>query len=207
LGAISLIVFDLGKVIVDFSHFEIAAALAEKSTLSRYQDPAVLLSSLFGPGEVLNRSFDEGRLSAEEFYRAACKKFHLDLDYAEFVLRWNRSFKANREVMALIDELTRRYRLFLLSNTNPLHYAHVAKILPVLQKMEERILSYEVGFLKPSPLIYQAVLQRAGLPPQEVLYIDDVQEFVSAASWLGIQGIVFQSFAALEAELKRRGVL
>ena len=207
MGSISLVIFDLGKVIVDFSHLEIAAALAAKSTLSRYQDPSVLLSSFFGAGESLGRFFDEGKISAEEFYRAASNKFHLSLDYDEFVARWNRSFRPNPEVVALVEGLSGRYRLFLLSNTNPLHYAHVVKLLPVLQKMEERILSYEVGYMKPSPLIYQAVLQRAAVPPQEVLYIDDVQEYVSAAGWLGIQGIIFESFASLEAELRRRAVL
>lgn len=207
MAPISLIVFDLGKVIVDFSHIEIAAGLAERSTAPRFREPSALLSAVFAPEEGLTRSFDEGKISCEEFYRDACKRFCLDLSYEEFVLRWNRSFSENDDVVALIEGLSPLYRLFLLSNTNELHYTHLEERLPILKKMEEKILSYQLGYLKPSPLIFQALLQRSGLPAQEVLYIDDVPDYIAAAGWLGIQGIVFQSCASLKEELKKRGVI
>ncbi len=207
LASISLIIFDLGKVIVDLSHLEMAAAMAEKSTEANFQNPSVLFSSIFQSDDALTGSFDEGKLPPQEFYKVACKRFHLNLSYDDFVHRWNRSFKENVGVTELIERLRPRYRLFLLSNTNPLHYAYLEKTIPALQKMEQKILSFEVGHRKPSPLIFQVALQRAGVPPQEILYIDDMAEYISAANGLGIQGIVYKSIESLEEELKRRQII
>jgi putative hydrolase of the HAD superfamily len=207
LAPVSLIIFDLGKVIVDLSHLEMAAAIAEKSTEARFQNPFTLLSSVFESDNALTRPFDEGKLSPQEFYEAACRRFHLNLSYDDFILRWNRSFKENARVTELIERLYSRYRLFLLSNTNLLHYAYLEKTLPALQKMEQKILSFEIGHRKPSPLIFQVALQRAGVPPPEILYIDDMPESVSVANGLGIQGIVFKSIEHLEEELKNRQII
>ena len=204
---VSLILFDLGNVIADFSHLEIAAGLAETSSDPRFREPAFFLSSVFASEEAFCSAFDEGKMSPQAFYEEACRRFGLRLSYDDFVRRWNASFKENVRVTGLIERLLTRHRLFLLSNTNVLHYEHLLKNIPVLQKMEEKILSFEVGHRKPSAMIYQAALQRAGVSPQQVLYIDDVEEYISAAGSLGIQGIVFRSAELLEEELVRRGVL
>lgn len=205
--SVSLILFDLGKVIVELSHREMAAAMAERSTDPRFQDASRLLSAVFESDDALTGSFDEGKLSSREFYETACSRFSLRLSYEDFVEKWNRSFKENTRVTALIERLQASYRLFLLPNTNPLHYACLEKKIPVVGKMEQKILSYEVGHRKPSPAIFQAALDRAGVFPDEALYIDDIEDFVRAAGRMGIDGIVFKSAGQLEDDLKRRQII
>ena len=61
--------------------------------------------------------------------------------------------------------------------------------------------SSELGLKKPQPEIFQMILKRHQLLPEEVLFIDDAEENVRAAEVLGMQVILFQSVALLEQEL------
>ncbi len=59
--------------------------------------------------------------------------------------------------------------------------------------MDQTILSFEVGCLKPSPLIFEVALKRANVPPQQILFIDDSPINIDGAGKMGIHGIVFRS--------------
>ncbi|HEX9758041.1 MAG TPA: HAD family phosphatase [Nitrospiria bacterium] len=203
---VSVIIFDLGKVIVDLSHFEIAAALAEKSKHPRFQTPELLLSEVFDNNEPLTKAFDEGKYSPQEFFEIAKSTFELDISFDDFNMRWNTSFKENVKVTQLIEYLRPRYRLFLLSNTNPLHYNFLKKSIPVLKKMDQTILSYKVGHLKPSPEIYQFALQKAGVSSEQVLFIDDSPLNVQGAKNLGIHGVLFKNAEDLKKKLIQHNI-
>ena len=76
----------------------------------------------------------------------------------------------------------------LLSNALPnLH--HTAKRLA---RKENIFVSYELGLLKPDVKIFQAVLQKLGVKPEEVFLVDDKPQNVAAAESIGIQGVLFQ---------------
>jgi glucose-1-phosphatase len=87
------------------------------------------------------------------------------------------------------------YRLFLLSNTSAIHIRQVNQMLaalnkPILQDLFERVfLSYEVQLAKPSPEIYQHVLQEAGIVAEETAFFDDNAANIAAAAALGIQAV------------------
>jgi putative hydrolase of the HAD superfamily len=106
----------------------------------------------------------------------------------------------------LLEALARRYRLILLSNTNPLHFDALAANYPILRHFHRRILSYEVGAMKPSPAIYAAALAAAEADPQECFYTDDIPAYVEAARKAGIDAVQFVSQQQLEADLKARGI-
>lgn len=97
-----------------------------------------------------------------------------------------------------INELKTNYRLFLLSNTSPIHIRHVNQVLtslnqPTLETLFERVFySYSVRLMKPSPEIYQHVLTEAGLKPEETAFFDDNAANIQAAAALGIQAVHVQ---------------
>lgn len=94
-----------------------------------------------------------------------------------------------------INELKPTYRLFLLSNTSPIHIRRVNQVLtglnqPTLETLFERVFySYEVRLIKPSPEIYQHVLDKAGLVAGETAFFDDNAMNIEAATALGIQAV------------------
>ena len=97
-----------------------------------------------------------------------------------------------------INELKPNYRLFLLSNTSPIHIRQVNNVLvqvdqPTLEQLFERVFySYEVRMAKPSPDIYRHVLTEAGLVAEETAFFDDNVANIRAAAGLGIQAVHVQ---------------
>lgn len=97
-----------------------------------------------------------------------------------------------------IKELKDKYRLFLLSNTSPIHIKQVNHVLtglnqPTLEQLFERVFySYEVRLAKPSPEIYQYVLTQAGLVAEETAFFDDNAANIRAAAELGIRAVHVQ---------------
>jgi len=92
-----------------------------------------------------------------------------------------------------LAELRQRYRVFLLSNTNVLHWNKCAnELFPynglgVNDFFERIFLSYEMDMVKPDAEIYEAVLQETKINPTETIFIDDSEKNCNAAAALGIQ--------------------
>jgi glucose-1-phosphatase len=108
---------------------------------------------------------------------------------------------------SLIELLSERYRLLLLSNTNPIHFEMLRDAYPLLRHFDDYVLSYQVGALKPSARIYQEAIARAYCRPEECFFTDDIAAYTDAARQHGIDALQFQSLAQLESELRKRAVL
>jgi len=204
---VELVVFDLGNVIVRVSHAAMAKALAARSSDPRFQDPRRVLAMAFDDREGLTVGFDEGRLTAGAFHRAVADRLSLSVSFGEFAACWNTGFEENREVTALVRRLHGRYRLMLLSNTNELHYDHLARRLPVLSLMERQFLSFKLGMRKPDRALYERVVADSGVKPERMVYIDDIPAYTRAAAELGIQAVTFESAEQLQAALRAGGVV
>jgi putative hydrolase of the HAD superfamily len=75
-----------------------------------------------------------------------------------------------------------------------------------LHKFKGVIVSGEIGVLKPSPIIYQTLLEKYELIPQECIFIDDLEKNIIGAREVGIHGIVFSDAQQCRQELRRLGV-
>ncbi len=204
---IEVIFFDLGNVILPFSHFQIAEKLSRFSRDKIFQDSQNIFSRLFDFQEGLMNPFDEGKISPAEFFRSLKESFHLSLSFEEFLPIWNDIFTEDREVSNIILSLKGKWRLGLLSNTDSLHFSYILSKFPILRAFEKWILSYEVGFKKPAAEIFKKAIEWASVKPEKILFIDDTKRHVEAAALLGIEGIHFVSAEKLREELNRRGSL
>ena len=156
---------------------------------------------MFDPEEGLCNAFNAGKISPETFYSRITKEFGLSLPFESFVRIWAEIFTENREVTRMIEELSGHFRLFLISNTDPIHFKYILKTFPVLRLFESWVLSYEVGVCKPDERIYHTALSQAGVGADRSVYIDDVEEYIQAAEKLGIRGIHFTSEESLKKDL------
>ena len=95
--------------------------------------------------------------------------------------------------IALLEKLRHRYRIFLLSNTNALHYTAFQQRLHALTGktlediFEKTYYSHTANLRKPDAAIYQLVLDENKLDPAETLFIDDTASNFSGAEEAGIQ--------------------
>lgn len=149
--------------------------------------------------------FELGELEPVQFQQAMCRLTRMES--ADFSPWWNSIFESEWLLpQPWIEHLMARYRVGLMSNTNPLHFAWLERRHPLLQRFAFRILSHEVGAAKPAPLIYEAAERAAGCPPAAILYWDDVAEFVAAAHGRGWQAEPFRDAAAFRHCAERHGL-
>jgi putative hydrolase of the HAD superfamily len=195
------IVFDLGRVLV---HFDFGHAYDRMEALCACPKRQ-MAERLFATDLV--RRLETGRLDAEGFHREFCNLFQFEIGYAPFCDIWTSIFKQELIPPSLLETLKRRYRLVLLSNTNPIHFGMIREAYPHVGYFDELALSYELGALKPDDAIYRAAIDRAGCRPEECFYTDDIPDFVAGGLRAGMDSVQFKSFEQLQAELRARGIL
>ena len=127
--------------------------------------------------------YEKGLMSTQEFTNFFSSQFGVSV--SELVFAWNSillNFPSNR--FSFLKELynSKKYRLFLLSNTNELHISWIQNSLGVefynafKNCFEQFYLSHEIHYRKPDAEIYKYVLNENNLLPNETLFVDDLQE-------------------------------
>lgn len=201
MNKIDVILFDLGNVILPFNHYQIAEKLLPFVQRRECQDPEKIFAYLFDWKNGIINPFDTGEISPQEFFETLKKSLDLSISFEGFVPIWNRIFEEDRGVSEIIRSLKGRWRLGLLSNTDPLHFQYIVSTFPIVSELEKWILSYEVGCKKPDVRIFQKAIEWASVEPGRILFIDDTPGHVETAISLGIRGIHFVSAQQLNEEL------
>lgn len=193
---IKLFVFDLGNVILPFEHHQIAVKLHEASLIKDRFTPDDIFRYLFDHQKGFVNAYEEGLISSSDFFKNLKEKYKLELEPEDFKEIWNDIFEEDAGVSEIILYLKEKgYPIFLLSNTNELHFSYVMERYPIIHHFDEWILSFEVGAKKPQEKIYDVIFERRSLERHEVLYIDDIPDYIRAAAGYGIPGIVFREAA------------
>jgi putative hydrolase of the HAD superfamily len=196
-----VILYDLGNVILPFNHFQIAEKLSRFSRRKEFQNPPKIFSYLFDFDKGAVNGYEVGKMSSLEFFQSLQEFLQLSLSFEDFIPIWNEIFTEDQEVSQIILSQKGRWKLGLLSNTNPLHFDYVLAKFSIIRVFDRWILSHEMGFKKPAVEIFQKAVQWASVEPRKILFIDDMKKHVEVAASLGIQGIHFVSAAQLREEL------
>ena len=199
---IKAVISDLGKVILFFDNRIFFRKIATYSPSSE-EEIASLVRAHFN----LIESFDTGKITPEEFYRAVVTylKTHIAID--EFFTIYNDVFSLNPRALHTLKRLKPKYKLLLLSNTDISRFGFIKGKFPEILIFDEYVLSFEVGFMKPHPQIYREAVARAQAEPGECVFIDDIEENIQAAKTLGIKAILFGPDTDLEKALKAQGIV
>ena len=137
--------------------------------------------------------YEKGLMSTQEFTNFFSSQFGVPV--SELVFAWNSillNFPRNR--FSFLKELynSKKYRLFLLSNTNDLHISWIQNNWGLKQYkefkncFEQFYLSHEINLRKPDNEIYEFALNENNLIAEETLFIDDLKENTAAAAAMGI---------------------
>ncbi len=185
---ISTLIFDLGGVIVDL---DLAKCIQNFKDLGLENIEQYL--SNFGQKDFFMQ-FEKGQIGIPAFRNEIRKLAGTELSDAQIDKAWC-SFLTQIPVekLHLLSELKKKYRLLLLSNTNPLHIetavaAEFSKTGKTMQDFFDKCyLSYEMGMVKPDVEIFEALLTDAQLKAEECLFLDDGKKNIDTAAALGIQ--------------------
>ena len=201
------IYFDMGNVLLTFSH-EVAA----KQTAELCGIPEKLAwKILFDEG--LHWEYERGELSEEQFLTRFCLRADSESGFAapdprKFDHAASAIFELNARILPILSGLrTAGYELGVLSNTSSAHWRYCTAKFPFLLTMFQRhALSFRLGAMKPSAVVYQRAAEIAEAEPGEILFFDDRLENITAASAAGWDAIHFTTPAAAAHALASREI-
>ena len=200
-GQIKNIIFDIGNVLVDFSwkkHYEdcgfdeqmverLAKATVHSSDWNEY-DRGVLTD------EQIIDSFVENDPEIEVQIRKTQEDFSGIIIHRETSVPWIQALKEQG------------YQVLVLSNFSHKALTQCRDEMTILDYVDGGILSYRESLIKPDPAIYQLLMERYDLKPEECIFIDDTPLNVEAARKLGIHGIDFHTREQVLQEMAALGV-
>ena len=181
------IVFDLGGVLVDLD-FKSAINGLQQAGFSNVKEQLQAFDR-----EGIFQKFELGEMTAEEFRSAIRENSTVTLTDEEVDALWNLMLlEIPREKLELILDLRGKYMVYLLSNTNSIHWDYVCKNafnyrgFRVNDYFEKTFLSFEMHLAKPDKAIFEKMLEDANLLAEETLFIDDSEANCKAAAEVGI---------------------
>jgi glucose-1-phosphatase len=196
--SIKAVIFDLGGVLV-----------RTESQQSR-QDLAVRLNRT--PEELYQLIFDSptasqatlGQVTAREHWSSVGGVLQMTEAQVEDV---RRSFFAGDHLdKALVDyirSLRPRYQTALLSNAWDDLRSLLGKTWNILEAFDEIVISAEVGIAKPDARVYQLLIERLNIPPEQAVFVDDFVRNIEAADRIGLKTVWFRNRAQAIADLEK----
>ncbi len=147
---------------------------------------------------------ETGKISMENFWADLGRKFDCSPRNLEKLLekRFSEQAKLNTGVVKIIDDLKNAgYQVVLFSNQLPV-IGGWCRGKGWFDRFDRVFLSYELGYMKPSPEAYRSVAEALKVRPDELFLVDDRVANVSAAVGVGWNGLVFTNDVQLEKDLQ-----
>jgi len=176
------IIFDFGDIFINLDKQATYKAMAELGVTEISEE----MISVY-------HAYEKGNISTDEFigfYHQKC-----DINTVDLIRAWNAillDFPKRRLAFLKALSASKKYRLFLLSNTNELHISHIQNnwgmdvYTEFKSCFEQFYLSHEINFRKPDATIYEFVLTENNLVAEQTLFVDDLKENTEAAKEVGL---------------------
>jgi HAD superfamily hydrolase (TIGR01509 family) len=200
---ITWFLFDLGNTLIKLAYERVLRNICRKSSIDR----DALVELLEAPGAY--RDLERGAVTFREFYEFLSDHAGYRGSPRELREVWSDFFDGTVPgAEELLDRIRKRYRVAFLSNSNEVHAEMIPRHFGTLFRRDDRFIwSYRFKVAKPDPEMFKRALEILGAAPQNVVFIDDLQENVRAAQALGFQSFHFVDTEKLVADLTREGLL
>lgn len=187
LEQIDAIIFDFGGVLINLSYQRTIDAFVALG-LNNFEE---LYSQ--ANQENLFDDFETGKVSAQYFVNRLLDYLPSHTTPNKVVAAWNAMIlDVPQSTIDLLDALSAKKRLFLLSNTNEIHipkaFNEWRKTSPLMPAnfFEKVYLSHEINMRKPNAEIFEFVCNENELDPNRTLFIDDSIQHIEGAKWIGL---------------------
>jgi FMN phosphatase YigB (HAD superfamily) len=178
------VVFDLGKVLLDFNYATLARNMQEHCGVTFDQLLAALNQS-----ELLFR-YETGLMTSQSFFEEVKRLSHFRPGFEVFEPLFADIFTPIDEMIALQQRLQRSgVPTYIFSNTNEIAVKHIRRNYPFFSDFTGYVFSYEQRSMKPDPRIYEAVEALTRRRGKALLYIDDRPENIAHGAERGWQTI------------------
>jgi 2-haloacid dehalogenase len=193
----SIVVFDLGGVLIDWNPRHLYRKLiADEAAMELF------LSTVCT--QAWNERQDAGRTFAEAAALLRAQHPHRTELIDAYGARFDEMMKGPIEgSVSILETLHRKgVPLFALSNWSRETFPLAERRFEFLKLFRGRVISGEIGMIKPDPRIFEHLLERFRIAPDDAVYIDDNPKNAAAATALGLHGIHFTDPGKLQRELE-----
>lgn len=197
------IIFDLGGVLLNIDPAKTIEAFAQLGMKQLVEATGL------GYGHDVFYQMEQGKLSPEEFRNGIQEILPAPVSEHEIDSAWTAmllDFPQNR--VQLVQNLRKRFRIFLFSNTNAIHVSKFhadfrsAHGFEMSSLFEKDFYSNEIGYRKPSLESFHEIIRLSGVVPEETLFIDDSLANVRAATEANLQGLWLEPGEKIENVFK-----
>lgn len=198
---ITTIIFDIGNVLADFTWREHFASFG-------YDDEMIERIAKVTIKDPIWNEVDRGVMEREEILQKCVSADpEIEQDIRKVLENVKTIVSRNDYAIPWIQDLkSKGYRTLYLSNFSEKAEAECAEALDFIPYMDGGILSYKEKIIKPMPEIYQLLIDRYDLIPDECVFMDDTPKNLVGAEKFGIHTIHFQNQAQAIGELRKLGV-
>jgi len=201
-ASVRAVVFDLGKVLLDFDYSIAARRLARRCVI-----PPEQIRDFINTTPLLYQ-LETGELTTDQFYKGVCSNTGFGGTLAEFTEFFADVFVPIEPMIRLHADLRRRgLPTYIFSNTNDLAVCHIRKNFPFFGNFDGYVLSYEHGLMKPQAAIYEVVERLCRRRGAEILYVDDRPENIETGAARGWNVILQETPEKTLAAVKKMGLL
>lgn len=198
---ITTLIFDIGNVLAGFTwkeHFE---------GFGYDEEMVERLAKATVKNQIWNE-FDRGVMTKEAIVQALAESDpEIEQEIRRVLKNVGTMIKRHEYAIPWIHDLKQKgYRVLYLSNFSEAAETDCAHALDFIPHMDGGILSYQDKVIKPMPEIYQLLIDRYELVPEECVFMDDTVANLVGAEKFGIHTIHFQNQEQAIAELKELGV-
>lgn len=194
---IKALIFDLGNVLIKVNFDRMLINQIKEQMGSTAHE---VMESAYN--DALFQKFCTGKMSRKTFYKKLNIKFDLELSYNQFISKWCDIFEPIKGMPELLSDLRKIYTIGLLSDTDPIHWEYLLNTYPFLRSIKNPTLSFEAGYMKPNPEIYNIALENINHYPNECLFIDDRLINVEGAKAIGMKAVQYTDINTLKHFLK-----
>ena len=192
------IVFDLGNVLVTVHSDRFEAYLRQRGATVDSREQFLARTGA--------DSYEKGQIECDEFLRRVASVIPHPSDKQEIQNRWQDMFSPDNKMLRLLRALRATHRVFILSNTNKMHWNWICDQYSILEEVDGALTSFEAMAMKPEALIFQRCEEQFALGPQRTIFIDDLPQNVDGARSQGWKGIVHRDFDDTVRQLATLGV-
>jgi FMN phosphatase YigB (HAD superfamily) len=198
---LSVILFDLGGVLVELPARPISADWVDRAPLSGQK----LSGWLTSPAA---KAFEKGEISAAQFADELVNEMKLSIAPEEILAYftfWPKGlFPGTKE---LIGRILPHYSLAIFSNTNELHWPRLMTEMELEGCFDFYFASFKIGMAKPDPAAFRYVVNALSCKSSEILFLDDSQMNVDAARLVGMKAERVNGIVEVEKILAENGAL
>ena len=195
------VVFDLGKVLLDFDYGKSARKIAARGKVTAGE-----VDKLINHSPLLFR-YETGLITQDQFFAEVQSATGFDGSPEEFSGIFADIFEPITPMIELHAALRKQGTpVYIFSNTNDLAVTHIRRAYPFFGSFDGYVFSYEHGAMKPHAKLYEVVERLTGCRGGEIIYLDDRAENVAGGTTRGWQAILHETPEATVAALRAAGL-